>query len=58
MSEQEIKIIDSLVKPPPLSDKEKLEMLKQAQESTLDPQIKKQIESEITELVRKIHLDD
>ena len=58
MSEEEIKIVENKVSPPPLSDKEKLEMLKQAQEAMLDPQIKKQIESEITELVRKIHLDD
>ena len=58
MSEEQIRVIKNQVTPPPLSDEEKLKMLKQAQEGILDTQIKKQIESEITELVRKMHLND
>ena len=58
MSDIDIKIQDDLPTPPQMSDEQKLEMLKQALETTDDPNLIKKIEADMARLVKSIHLDD
>ena len=57
MSDKDIQIQDDLPTPPQISNEKKLEMLKQAVETTDDPNLIKKLEAEIADLYFR-HLDD
>ena len=57
MSDKDIQIQDDLPTPPQMSYEKKLEMLKQAVETTDDPNLIKKLEAEIADLYFR-HLDD